>query len=437
MMFIFNFFLILSFFFNFLVFFSCDAAENYQMDIQDPATYQAEWMIDFHDLIMADLILVLCIIFFLLILTIFNSSRRDIPNTYFSHSQNLEIFWTLFPTLILLSIAYPSFNLLYSLEDFNEPVITVKVIGHQWYWSYEFFNDENDVAGFDSYICDIDDLVKGEFRLLTTDTSLIIPKEVPIKLLITSADVLHSWAVPSFGIKVDACPGRLNQAFLYIKREGYYFGQCSEICGVNHGFMPIMVKVVSLIPKDGVDLDNTFVKPEGFKERNPDFIDRALDWIFDKFLHKYPLKRENDRLAKRVVKVLHSNAPAPEKIIENSSAGLEEEVDKNLVPSCICDVNYLIKLTRENERLYRKLLEVSNRDKEIEILITTECPGSDLKKRTILRAQEDLISKEEIENICKDLNQELQKTNKAVYWAFIGGAFFLCCMSVYFFNAYK
>ena len=223
----------------------CDAAVNYQLSIQDPATDCLEWMANFYDLIMADLVLILAIIFFLIITLLADPIHHKSSNSYFSHSQNLEIFWTIVPALILLSIAYPSFNLLYSLDDLTDPAFTVKIVGHQWYWSYEFVGIDSKVSEFDAYMVPTEDLSEGAFRLLTTDNILLLPSLIPIKLLITSADVLHSWAVPSFGIKIDACPGRLNEASLLVKRSGLYFGQCSEICGVNHGFMPIMVEVIS------------------------------------------------------------------------------------------------------------------------------------------------------------------------------------------------
>jgi cytochrome c oxidase subunit 2 len=203
-------------------------------------------MANFYDLIMADLSLVLAIIFFLILTLIIDPTHHKYSNSYFSHSKILEIFWTIVPALVLLNIAYPSFNLLYSLDDLTDPVLTIKIIGHQWYWSYEFLDLYFKTREFDSYMVPAEDLILGEFRLLTADNQLTLPSLVTIKLLITSADVLHSWAVPSFGIKVDACPGRLNAASLYVKRAGLYFGQCSEICGANHGFMPVMVKINSI-----------------------------------------------------------------------------------------------------------------------------------------------------------------------------------------------
>ena len=224
----------------------CDAAVDYQLSFQDSATDCVEWMANFHDLLMADLVLILSIIFFLILVLLTDSIHHKDSNAYFSHSQNLEIFWTIVPALILVSIAYPSFSLLYSLDDLRDPALTVKIVGHQWYWSYEFLDLDFQAREFDSYMVPTDDLVLGELRLLTTDNQLTLPKNVPIKLLITSADVLHCWTIPSFGVKVDSCPGRLNEASLYVKRAGLYFGQCSEICGVNHGFMPIMVKINSI-----------------------------------------------------------------------------------------------------------------------------------------------------------------------------------------------
>ncbi len=232
--------LISNFFFSY-----CDAAESYQIAIQDPATEVLEWMINFHDLIMVDVILIIAVIFFLIYTLLFDSNHHKNSNKHFSHSTTLEIFWTVIPAIILLTIAYPSFNLLYALDDLTDPAVTIKITGHQWYWSYEYNIDVDKQVSFDSYMISTDDLTPGMLRLLEVDNRVILPIRTHIRLLITSSDVLHSWAVPSFGIKVDACPGRLNQATLYIKRPGLYFGQCSEICGINHGFMPIVVLATS------------------------------------------------------------------------------------------------------------------------------------------------------------------------------------------------
>ena len=135
------------------------------------------------------------------------------------------------------------------MDEVIDPIITLKVIGNQWYWSYEYsdnleFSDESLI--FDSYMVQEDDLLIGQFRLLEVDNRVIVPTNSHIRVLITASDVLHSWAIPSLGIKLDACPGRLNQTSMFIKREGVFYGQCSEICGVNHAFMPIVVEAVSL-----------------------------------------------------------------------------------------------------------------------------------------------------------------------------------------------
>ena len=174
------------------------------------------------------------------------TSRKNVQK--FSHSSVLEIVWTILPAVVLLFLAIPSFALLYSLDELIDPDITLKTIGHQWYWSYEYSDYSSLYEGkdisFDSYMIATNDLTKGSFRLLEVDNRVVLPANTHIRLLVTAADVLHSWAVPSLGIKVDACPGRLSQASIFIKREGLFFGQCSEICGVNHGFMPIAVKAV-------------------------------------------------------------------------------------------------------------------------------------------------------------------------------------------------
>nr|AKT93869.1 cytochrome c oxidase subunit 2 [Balamuthia mandrillaris] len=165
-----------------------------------------------------------------------------------THNLNLEVIWTVIPTLILIIIAIPSFALLYSMDELLEPSVTVKIIGHQWYWSYEYSDLRPLVGGesiaFDSYMVPDSDLSIGDLRLLKTDCPLILPKETNIRFLITSTDVLHSWAVPSFGIKMDAVPGRLNQTSAFVMECGRYYGQCSELCGVNHAFMPIEICVV-------------------------------------------------------------------------------------------------------------------------------------------------------------------------------------------------
>ena len=152
-------------------------------------------------------------------------------------------------TSILIIVALPSFALLYSIDEVIDPSLTIKCIGHQWYWSYEYFdlNEEHQqILNFDSYMIQEDELLLGELRLLEVDNRIVLPVASHIRILITAADVLHSWAVPSLGIKVDACVGRLNETSLFVLREGVFFGQCSEICGVGHANMPIVVESVSV-----------------------------------------------------------------------------------------------------------------------------------------------------------------------------------------------
>lgn len=235
------------------------------MTIQDPATDVLEWMIDLYDLICFELIIIVSIILVLLLSILYLPIHSDDESHYsqrsFSHSTELEVFWTIVPALLLISLAYPSFNLLYALdEDFDYTDLFIKIIGHQWYWTYEYHYKYDDFK-FDSYMVNDYYHMSGRFpymgqeigmtskrysyhRLLEVDNRLFLPVDSRVVLLITSADVLHSWTVPSFGIKVDACPGRLTKATLIPKRIGLYFGQCSEICGINHGFMPIVVQVV-------------------------------------------------------------------------------------------------------------------------------------------------------------------------------------------------
>merc|ERR1712187_103931 len=193
--------------------------------------------------------IVLCI-GWLLVYTVY--SYREYNNSYssnFVHSNKLEVIWTLIPAIILLILSVPSFTLLYSMDEDIEPELSIKVIGHQWFWSYEIsdFNScqkDKQSLKYVCYMMVLDGLPKtkqGYFRLLETNKRVILPTNTHIRLLVSAADVLHSWTIPSFGVKVDACPGRLNQLNLFIKRSGIFFGQCSEICGVNHGFMPIVV----------------------------------------------------------------------------------------------------------------------------------------------------------------------------------------------------
>lgn len=228
----------------------CDAPEAWQLGIQDPATPIAEGMIFFHNYLMFFLVVIGVFVMWMLSQVIFNYNENANPVAKrFTHSSLLEIVWTIIPAAVLLLIAIPSFALLYSLDEVIDPAVTLKVIGHQWYWSYEYSDyatlEGGETLSFDSYMIPTSDLVTGSFRLLEVDNRVVLPINTHIRVLVTAADVLHSWAVPSFGIKIDATPGRLSQVSLFIKRQGVYYGQCSEICGVNHGFMPIVVRGVT------------------------------------------------------------------------------------------------------------------------------------------------------------------------------------------------
>jgi cytochrome c oxidase subunit 2 len=231
---------------------------------QDSASPIMEGIVNLHNYIFFYLLVVLIFVLFMIynILTVYfyyvNNPNTEseiffryilLKNLRIVHGTWLEIIWTIIPSLVLVLIAIPSFALLYSMDEIINPSLTLKIIGYQWYWAYEYsdYNTKNrESINFDSYMIDENDLNIGDFRLLEVDNEAVLPINTHIRIILTAADVLHSWAVPSLGIKTDAVPGRLNQIPLFIKREGVYYGQCSELCGVNHGFMPIVVKACSL-----------------------------------------------------------------------------------------------------------------------------------------------------------------------------------------------
>jgi cytochrome c oxidase subunit II len=177
-----------------------------------------------------------------------------VPFRHVTHNETLEFWWTVIPSVIIFFVALPALILIYAIETpLAAPVLTVKAIGHQWYWSYEYTNVldkevfehfSHSSVCFDSYMVAESDLQLGQRRLLQVDKPAVLPIETQIRVIVTAADVLHSWAVPSLGVKMDAIPGRLNQFYLYIPLQGVYYGQCSELCGANHGFMPIVLYAV-------------------------------------------------------------------------------------------------------------------------------------------------------------------------------------------------
>ena len=282
-----------------------DSPQPWQMWFQNPATPAMEGIIFLHNYIFMYLIFILTLVTWMLARAVWlfwEENNQVVDNV--THNSRLEILWTVTPSIILLLIAIPSFSLLYSIEELARPMMTIKAIGRQWYWTYELDAQRRDVVdeylkdidyyfnrkivkrlkylqenrrfwdkryfvdkkkslpyhpqkrfpslvavvspriAFDSYMLQENDLDRGNLRLLEVDNRLLIPVNTHVRLLTTSSDVIHSWAVPSFGIKMDAIPGRLNQTIFYAKRKGIYYGQCSELCGVNHGFMPIVVEVV-------------------------------------------------------------------------------------------------------------------------------------------------------------------------------------------------
>nr|YP_009520473.1 cytochrome c oxidase subunit II [Bourletiella arvalis]ATP01401.1 cytochrome c oxidase subunit II [Bourletiella arvalis] len=211
------------------------------LSLQNAASPLMEQLIFFHNHAMTILILIISIVAYNLMSTTTNKNL----NVYMLEAHSLELFWTVVPAMILLLIGFPSIRLLYLLDEIYSPMITLKTIGHQWYWSYEY-SDFIDIE-FDSYMLPMNEMNLENVRLIDVDNRTVLPMNTQVRNLITAADVLHSWTVPSLGVKADAVPGRLNQVSFYMNMPGLFFGQCSEICGANHSFMPITIE--STIPK--------------------------------------------------------------------------------------------------------------------------------------------------------------------------------------------
>ena len=268
---------------NYFTYIETDYSLPAQLAFQFPANTVARGIIDLHNHIMFFLVFIVVFTFFMIYFTLttfsINSNNnldiflkvRKFYNVKILHHTLLETLWIILPSMILISIAIPSFALLYAMEISGVSLLTMKVIGHQWYWSYSFvfglessqivydiennkninlenfFNNNVAEFGFDSYMVPTNELSNTGLRLLETTNPVVLPVDTFIKVYVTASDVLHSWAVPSLGIKIDACPGRLNQVNLFIDRIGHFYGQCSELCGVNHGFMPIEIYSVTKI----------------------------------------------------------------------------------------------------------------------------------------------------------------------------------------------
>ena len=220
-------------------------SENWQLSFQEPATDLMSDIISFHSYILMPIITGISLLVLGLLLYImfrFNSKRNVVASTT-THNTVIEILWTVIPVILLIIIAIPSFRLLYVSETIPKADLTIKAIGNQWYWTYEY-PDYEDIV-FDANMLLENELSDPKLRLLETDTQIVVPVNKVVKLQITSADVLHAWTIPAFGVKMDAVPGRLNETWFKANKEGIYYGQCSELCGPKHAFMPINVKVVS------------------------------------------------------------------------------------------------------------------------------------------------------------------------------------------------
>nr|QIP53230.1 cytochrome c oxidase subunit II [Scotonycteris bergmansi] len=211
-----------------------------QLGFQDATSPIMEELLHFHDHALMIVFLISSLVLYLISVMLTTS----LTHTSTMDAQEVETIWTILPAIILIMIALPSLRILYMMDEINNPYLTVKTLGHQWYWSYEY-SDYEDLT-FDSYMIPTQELKPGELRLLEVDNRVVLPMELTIRMLISSEDVLHSWAIPSLGLKTDAIPGRLNQTTLMSTRPGLYYGQCSEICGSNHSFMPIVLELVPL-----------------------------------------------------------------------------------------------------------------------------------------------------------------------------------------------
>nr|YP_011017061.1 cytochrome c oxidase subunit II [Saldoida armata]WQB61739.1 cytochrome c oxidase subunit II [Saldoida armata] len=210
------------------------------MELQNANSPIMEQMIFFHDHTLMILTIISTMVTYIMVTMNYNK----LINRNLLEGQNMELAWTITPAITLIFIAMPSLRLLYLMDEINNPAITVKAIGHQWYWKYEY-SDFKEIE-FESYMKPTEELNKSEFRLLEVDNRVILPMNNQIRIMVTSNDVIHSWTIPSLGVKIDATPGRLNQSSFNLMRPGIMYGQCSEICGANHSFMPIAIESVNM-----------------------------------------------------------------------------------------------------------------------------------------------------------------------------------------------
>lgn len=217
---------------------------DWQTGFPEPVTPVMQQIVDFHDFVFAIIVMislfVVCLLGFIFVR--FNATKNPEPSTT-THSTILEIAWTVIPIIILVVIAIPSFKILYYQDRTQDAEMTFKAIGNQWYWTYVY--PDYDEMEFDAIYVPDEELEEGQPRLLTADETVVLPTHTNIRFLTTATDVIHAWTLPNIGMKMDAVPGRINESWFRIEQEGMYYGQCSELCGTNHGFMPIMVKAVS------------------------------------------------------------------------------------------------------------------------------------------------------------------------------------------------
>lgn len=227
-------------------------------NLQNGASPLIEQIIFFHDHTLIILIIITILVGYIII----NLLLNKYINRFLIENQIIELIWTILPAITLIFIALPSLRLLYLLDELNNPLITLKSIGHQWYWRYEY-SDFNNIE-FDSYIIQSNEISPNNFRLLDVDNRIVLPINNQIRIIVTATDVIHSWTIPSLGVKVDANPGRLNQTNFFINRPGIFFGQCSEICGANHRFIPIVIERISI--KNFINWINNYSSLDDWKQ---------------------------------------------------------------------------------------------------------------------------------------------------------------------------
>ena len=233
---------LIAFFLPFAAF--ADKPTPWQFGFQEAVTPTMHAFNDFHNILLYVIFAVSAFVLLLLVYVCikFSAKNNPVPSKN-SHNTVLEVIWTVLPVVILVFLAIPSMRVLYFNEKIENTEMTLKIVGHQWYWSYAY-PDNGDIE-FESYMIPDDEIKEGQTRLLEVDNRVVLPVDTKIKLQITGADVIHNWAMPAFGVKIDAIPGRLNEGWIEVEKTGTYYGQCSELCGVGHGFMPIAVDVVS------------------------------------------------------------------------------------------------------------------------------------------------------------------------------------------------